>query len=1114
MLFVRSDMEQGNWTQEEFTVNAIFPFDAGKVIERGQRISFRDPATGSVEVFEIRNVTNIEPDHYQQIVAEHIAVSELSDEHVNSTEITNKTAAQALTTVLTGTGWSVGNNSASGTSSADIPRGSVWQAINTIQRNWNCYLTPYVTVNSSGAITGKYIDITPAQAVFRGVRLSIDKNLEDSSVTYDDTEVLTALYGYGGMVTVENQSTPDESEELTFAGVTWTATSDHPAKPYGQTYLEDPAKTALYGRNGRARFGYYQNSDIKDANILLQKTWEALKATSSPKISISGMVADLYRLGYADQPLRLHDLAIVEVRQTGEVFQKEIIRLDVDLIDPSATRPEIGDYIPNIIYINRETFDYATTGGAGGGGGGRGQVNVEAEKYDTYSGFEQWTNEYGSMIGMVVGKRNGNNYIKAAEISLSINSSTGETGAYINADHINISANQTVQTLAGAMELDANGDLIIKDGAGFKLRYSEGGSVAEFGVWDKGNLTGGIMAQQINGQTETLIKGDHVNISGTNTVQTLAGAMELDASGNLIIKNGAGFRLQKTISGSTAQFGVWDQNNLTAGVVATIVNGVSSTYIYADKILMSSSSGANNVAVEVSGKLTANDITAQFLDAKIGQIPTLHGIAASFTGNVHTTSALMGYQVYSGTSGSGYVNISDPVNAVQVVPGTTSGTYKLQYKKCSDSTWQDGGDFNRATSATIKVSGSWSGATYMVSADENGQTLPISTNVTVYAMPRSGQISDEFTVYAATPLGGSNYDNHASRAGAIALSGSGSSAKANVSLGGTTVARLDVGSLYSDGQTAAGLTYDTSAHTISRAYDSSAKTYSVSMTQGNWYNGSLNVSAIIGANVTINSTSVSLPAVSSTTWTNTTGRIWRADLTIGGVTRSSSVKDFGGYYTDGQTAAGLELDTTNHKVKRATYNNAKEYTVSVDTTGNWSSGSKTVYAKLGSTQMASGTVALPTISGFDTTSPDGYSILSGQGSSATVRINTKGTWSQGGKSFSGTSYLQATPTQLYRDAYAAVTIPTNTCAAGTAQSATITATASNGATKDCTVTVSGSGWGSGGTYAQIKIGSTVIARQWFELPSSASWSSYKPNANLISVTCQVAGKSYTQSFSV
>ena len=429
-------MEQGNWTQEEYSVNATFPYDSGKVITRGMRISFPDPATGNTEVFEIRNVTNIEPDHYQQIIAEHIAVSELTDEHINTTEITGKTAAQALTTALTGTLWSVGNNTASGTSSADLARGSVWQTINTIQTNWNVYITPRITVNSSGAITGKYLDISPAVGVWRGIRLSIDKNMSDASVVYDDSEVLTALYGYGGMVEVENASTYDTNKELDFASVVWSATSDHPAKPSGQKYLEDPAKTALYGRNGRPRYGYYQNSEIKDATVLLQKTWEALKATSDPKISITGTVSDLYRLGYADQPMRLHDTAIVEIRETGEVFQKTIIRLDVDLIDPTATRPEIGDYIPNIIYINRETNDFATTGGSGGGGGGRGQSNAEKYQYDTYAGFEQRTDEYGSMIGMVVGKYNGQDYIKAGEIALSINATTGDTMAKIQADHV------------------------------------------------------------------------------------------------------------------------------------------------------------------------------------------------------------------------------------------------------------------------------------------------------------------------------------------------------------------------------------------------------------------------------------------------------------------------------------------------------------------------------------------------------------------------------------------------------------------------------------------------------------------------------------------------------
>lgn len=430
VLFTRDDMEQGNWTQEEYTVNATFPFVADKVIERGQRISFRDPATGSLEMFEVRNVTNIEPEHYQQIISEHIAVSELSDEHINTQEITDQTPAQALATVLIGTLWAVGNVAVNRTSSADISRGSVWQAVGTIAQNWNVYIVPRVTVNAAGAITGRYLDVTESTGVWRGLRLSVDKNMSDSSVVYDDSETLTALYGYGGNVDKAQASGDDTPEEVTFADEVWTATTDHPAKPAGQTYLEDPQATALYGRNGRPRFGFYQNGDIKDGATLLEKTWEALKQTNKPKISITGTVADLYRLGYKDQPIRLHDLAIVDIPETGESFYLQIIRCDVDLIDPTATRPEIGSYIANIIYINRET----SKASGGGGGGGRGQSKEQYDDATTYSAFEKTNN----MIGMVVGTKNGKNYIKAGEIALSINSQTGETKILLQADIIDI----------------------------------------------------------------------------------------------------------------------------------------------------------------------------------------------------------------------------------------------------------------------------------------------------------------------------------------------------------------------------------------------------------------------------------------------------------------------------------------------------------------------------------------------------------------------------------------------------------------------------------------------------------------------------------------------------
>lgn len=447
-LFVRDDMESGHWVQQEMNVNAVFPFVAGKKIERGMRIAFRNPADNVLQVFEIRVVKSQEPAHYQQITAEHICVSELSDDHINSQKLTEKTAAQALTTALTGTLWSVGTNTASGTQNADFSRGSVWDAVNTIKRNWNVYITPRVVISSAGAITGRYLDIAPAEGVWRGVRLSVRKNLLDPVVTYNDEDVYTALYGYGANVDVAQATGDDQTQELTFADEVWTQTASHPAKPSGQTYLEWPEKTALYGRNGRPRYGYYQNGSIKDPAILLEKTWESLQKCAEPKISITGSVTDLYRLGYHDEPIQLHDLAIVEIEETGEAFQKQITCCDIDLIDPTGSRVEVGDYIPNIIYINRET---ARRAGGGGGGGGRGQTNAEDLEIKTYSALEKTD----SMIGMVVGIKNGANYIKAGEIAIAINDSTGETVANINADHILLNGETSVQALlTGVAEIN------------------------------------------------------------------------------------------------------------------------------------------------------------------------------------------------------------------------------------------------------------------------------------------------------------------------------------------------------------------------------------------------------------------------------------------------------------------------------------------------------------------------------------------------------------------------------------------------------------------------------------------------------------------------------------
>ena len=458
-LFSRDDAESAEHTHEEMSLNALFPYHPDKVIERGMRIGYTD-ARGIFQAFEIRKAKTYEPDHYQELTAEHIAVAELTDEFFPATEWTNINARTALAALLTGTLWSVGNADAvleDQLSSANVGNGNVWQDVRTIEQNWNVTITPRITVSASG-ITGRYLDITPAGGVWRGLRLSLEKNLDDAAVTWDDSNTKTALYGFGKSVEVSGQ---DDPQPLTFAEVVWTATADHPAKPAGQTYLEDPAATAAYGRNGRARFGFYQNGDISDAETLLEKTWETLKTCNFPDVSIDGTVRDLHRLGYTDVPLRLHDLALVEIRQTGVILQKEIIRYTEDLLNPLNSRVTIGTYIPNIVYINRETAKRASGGGGGSGGqtnaeyqveefytqinANKYQISLKAAQVDLDSLDDRLTGEIqieAGKITQIVTAVGSNGEVTAASICLAINNAG--SSATINAENIMLNGNTIV----------------------------------------------------------------------------------------------------------------------------------------------------------------------------------------------------------------------------------------------------------------------------------------------------------------------------------------------------------------------------------------------------------------------------------------------------------------------------------------------------------------------------------------------------------------------------------------------------------------------------------------------------------------------------------------------
>lgn len=666
LLFTRDDAEQVEHNHQELSLNASFPYDPGKIISAGMRMGYPD-SLGVFQVFEVLKAKTYEPDHYQEITAEHICISELNDEMYTGGDLMDQTAGDALAAILTGTLWQVGTDTTSNESSATFSIGNVWSDVRTIEKNWNVYITPRITTDSTG-ITGRYLDIRPATATWRGLRFSLEKNMDDASIIWDTSNLKTALYGYGkNSMTVSGQS---EKQPWTFASVTWTATAEHPAKPSGQTYIEDPAATAAYGRNGRPRYGYYQNGDVEDPEKLLELTWEALKTVNAPDVTIEGQVRDLTRFGEVDVPIRLHDSALIEITPTGTLLTREVVQYTEDILRPENSRVTIGKYIPNIVYITKEV---ASGGGGGGGSGGDSDTEYKIKEFETDIGW----NDYQISLRAYqrdLDKTDENLLLAYAAIGISSNqiqSIVTGSGVQLDPDTGNIitDANGLPVFAAGSSQMWSNiqqqaGQIaLVVTGTGANAAVNTASIVAAVNApgssvtinADKIEINGETLVQKISGMDADFI---HL-VAGTETVTALSAHL-IDAATNL---NVAGTNAKWT----TVKIGtIVSYSGLTSSNAAVDLN-------HSHAITMSESGGVVTATLGAAVTTSSGDRTANFNIA--GTAYYQNGIAVTAGSPSWEAGFSHSYNTLTLTATSG---------------GGGSATFNQTLHLTQDSTWTSG----------------------------------------------------------------------------------------------------------------------------------------------------------------------------------------------------------------------------------------------------------------------------------------------------------------------------------------------------------------------------------------------------------------------------------------
>lgn len=164
-----------------------------------------------------------------------------------------------------------------------------------------------------------------------------------------------------GLAIDDDPPEPYEVEgDLYFTDVVWTTPTNPAAKPAGQIYVEDPVAKALYGRiikdtgTKRNRMGFYTDSEITDATILLENTWEALQLQNKPQVTYTLKVLDLAKLeGKLYKMIYLGDTNAIIDDELGLQLLSRCLEIKHDLIEKENTE------------ILLESFQATFTGGDG-----------------------------------------------------------------------------------------------------------------------------------------------------------------------------------------------------------------------------------------------------------------------------------------------------------------------------------------------------------------------------------------------------------------------------------------------------------------------------------------------------------------------------------------------------------------------------------------------------------------------------------------------------------------------------------------------------------------------------------------------------------------------------
>ncbi|WP_282140324.1 phage tail spike protein [Cytobacillus oceanisediminis] len=334
----------------EFSVPA--DHEAAAHVKENNLVAFKDE-DGDFQLFQIYK---IEEEHNgTEIVtranAEH-AFFEMNDDIIEDLRTVDGTADSAMTDALSKSRFRKGTVADLGKRTTNFYYESAVSSIQKIIQTWGGELKKRIYFDGS-KITGRFVDLLARRGDDTGKRFEFTKDLVSIKRTVDTSNLKTALYGRGKG---EETEAGGYTRRIDFADVIWNGSGLDPVdKPLGQKWVGDPEALEKFGRidpdTGKKmhRFGVFEDGEETDPEVLLEKTWNVLQSTNTPRITYEMNVLDLEQFsGLSHEKVRLGDTVFVIDKEFKPALRVEarVIEIKRDLVSPENTEIILGNFLP------------------------------------------------------------------------------------------------------------------------------------------------------------------------------------------------------------------------------------------------------------------------------------------------------------------------------------------------------------------------------------------------------------------------------------------------------------------------------------------------------------------------------------------------------------------------------------------------------------------------------------------------------------------------------------------------------------------------------------------------------------------------------------------------